>query len=90
MLGSQEIIHKNKSTVVAAGTDGFDLTSESMESYYSYDIGYVIPGYEHRPDLISDIFYDTPEYWWMILWYNNIDDPFEGLNVGDQIKIPKL
>jgi hypothetical protein len=88
MLGQVGIFHKNKPTTTAVGSFGFDDISISDSS--NSDIAYVIPGYEHRPDLISDIFYDTPEYWWVILLYNNIDDPFEGLNVGDQIKIPKL
>jgi hypothetical protein len=87
MLGQVDTVHKKKSTVIAAGSKGFDTTEEES---YDHDIAYVIPGYEHRPDLISDIFYNTPEYWWLILLYNNISDPFEGLNVGDQIKMPKL
>ena len=89
-LGQVTFTHKKKTTTTAVGSPGFDLTNHNLENLHSYDIAYVIPGYEHRPDLISDIFYDTPEYWWLILLHNNIDDPFEGLNVGDQIKIPKL
>ena len=86
-LGSIKTSHKTKSLVVGAGSTGFDNAEDSI---ISYQTAYVINGYEHRPDLISDIFYNTPEYWWLILLYNNIDDPFEGLNVGDQIKIPNL
>ena len=87
-LGKAEVYHKNKLTSVAAGTRGFDISSEDLETRFKYEIAYVIAGYEHRPDLISNVFYHTPEYWWLILWYNNIDDPFEGLNIGDQNKIP--
>jgi len=90
MLGGGYIPHKKKITNTAVGSDGFDMTSFELEEAYAFEVAYVIPGYEHRPDLISDIFYKTPEYWWLILLYNNIDDPFEGLNVGDQIKIPVL
>jgi len=90
MLGKIEPIHRDRPTAIAAGSTGFDISEIDLEALYNFEIAYVIPGYEHRPDLISDIFYDTPEYWWLILFYNNIDDPFEGLNIGDQIKIPKL
>jgi len=90
MLGKLNIPHKNKITSTAVGSEGFDITSRELMNSYAHETAYVIPGYEHRPDLISDIFYNTPEYWWLILLYNNIDDPFEGLNVGDQIKIPKI
>jgi len=86
-LGSIDTYHKKKRILVGAGAPGFDSIGESL---IDYDIAYVINGYEHRPDLISDVFYNTPEYWWLILLYNNIDDPFEGLNVGDQIKVPKI
>ena len=90
MLGGGYIPHKKKFTSTAVGSDGFDMTSFELQAAYAFEVAYVIPGYEHRPDLISDIFYKTPEYWWLILLYNSIDDPFEGLNVGDQIKIPVL
>jgi hypothetical protein len=90
MLGEVSVPHRNKTTNTAVGSLGFDKTSIGLEALYDFTIAYVIPGYEHRPDLISDIFYNTPEYWWLILLYNSIDDPFEGLNVGDQIKIPVL
>ena len=90
MYGSNLVRHRHGATRIAAGSPGFDLSLEELQSKYSYDVAYVIAGYEHRPDLISDVFYYTPDYWWLILLYNNIDDPFEGLNVGDQIKIPKL
>mgnify|MGYP003152896175 FL=1 len=90
MLGQVNVVHKNKRTTTAVGSDGFDISSRDLGSLYYFDTAYVIAGYQHRPDLISDIFYKTPVYWWLILWYNNIDDPFEGLNLGDQIKIPRL
>ena len=89
-LGEVAIPHRSKTTNSAVGSDGFDMSARVLEGSYDFETAYVIPGYEHRPDLISDVFYKTSEYWWLILLYNNIDDPFEGLNVGDQIKIPIL
>ena len=90
MLGETSVNHRKKLTNTAVGSMGFDMSQFDLENSYSFETAYVIPGYEHRPDLISDIFYGTSEYWWLILLYNNIDDPFEGLNVGDQIKVPIL
>lgn len=40
-----------------------------------------------RPDLISYKMYDTVDLWWMVLWYNNILDPFS-MEVGDRLRIP--
>ena len=88
MLGEVDLTHRSKKTNTAVGSDGFDSFRFGLGA--EHEIVYVIPGYEHRPDLISNIFYKTPEYWWVILLYNNIDDPFEGLNIGDQIKIPVI
>jgi|TARA_A100001515_G_C4571312_1_gene209823 hypothetical protein len=45
---------------------------------------------EHRPDLISNIFYDTPGYWWYVMAYNGLTDPFEQLKPGSDILIPEL
>tara|TARA_R100001509_G_C4873281_1_gene217560 strand:+ start:133 stop:429 length:297 start_codon:yes stop_codon:yes gene_type:complete len=53
-------------------------------------IGVIPPGYEHRADKIADLFYGSPTLDWVVLWTNNISDPFEQLNVGDRIKIVSL
>ena len=53
-------------------------------------VGIIPPGYEHRADKIADLFYGSPTLDWVVLWTNNISDPFEQLNVGDRIKIISL
>lgn len=55
-----------------------------------FTIGTIPAGYEHRADKISDLFYGTPNLDWMICWTNNINDPFQQLNVGDRIKLVNL
>ena len=47
------------------------------------------PGYAHRPDLISNEVFQTVRKDWLILMINNIKDPFQELNAGDSIIIPK-
>ena len=47
-------------------------------------------GFEHRPDLISNVFYGSPSNWWLLMLVNGISDPFEGFNVRDRILIPKI
>jgi hypothetical protein len=55
------------------------------------DIIYTIPlTMEGRPDLISNLFYSTPRYMWVILIRNNIDDPFTELLAGGRIFIPSI
>lgn len=41
-----------------------------------------------KPQLISFKYFGVVDYWWIILKINNIDDPWNGLVLGDQIKIP--
>ena len=89
-LGKRELVHKGRRTTTSVGVLGADSAIRDLHNLYRYDVGYILAGYEHRPDLISDIFYSTPEYWWLIMLFNNITDPFEELNVGDRILIPKL
>ena len=45
-------------------------------------------GEESRPDVISYMYYQTPELYWVILWVNGINDPFEQLNPGAILRIP--
>tara|TARA_R100001509_G_scaffold73000_1_gene40711 strand:- start:4271 stop:4567 length:297 start_codon:yes stop_codon:yes gene_type:complete len=54
------------------------------------EVGIIPPGYEHRADRIAELFYGSPTLDWVVLWTNNISDPFEQLNVGDRIKIVSL
>ena len=87
-IGTDSVVHRGRRTISTVGNKDSDRFVENLESAYSYRVGFVPAGYEHRPDLISNIFFGTPAYWWLILEINNITDPFEGLNVGDRILIP--
>ena len=89
-LGNQKYVHKGNVVYSMVGSQSVDNIIDNIDSFLPYDIGYVPAGFEHRPDLISNVFYGVPDYWWLILFVNNIADPFEGLNEGDQILIPKL
>ena len=56
-LGADDVIHKSKiiksiSTNVVAND-----TVENLDTVFEYEVAFVPAGYEHRPDLISDLFY---------------------------------
>lgn len=38
-------------------------------------------------DNISSYIYDTPNLWWVIALMNDVENPFEDLDAGDNIKI---
>lgn len=42
------------------------------------------------PDNISYKVYGTEQYWWLILYFNKIVDPFVDMKVGDLLYIPSL
>ena len=88
-LGSTNPIHRDRRIATSLNSMEFEEFLKSMDSF-EFDVGYVPPGFEHRADLISNLFYNTPTLDWVILWFNNIKDPLQELNIRDRIKIPKL
>lgn len=87
--GYETIKHKGKDLVVSVTSPEFNFFVATLKNR-KFQIAYIPAGYEHRADLISDIFYDTPVYDWLICLYNNISDPFNELNLGDRILIPDI
>ena len=88
-IGAQTFTHKDKKIVSSINSQQLEIFIENLNTY-EYDIGVVPAGYEHRADLISNLFYETPTLDWLICLVNNISDPFQELNIGTVIKIPKL
>lgn len=54
-----------------------------------FEVGYIPNGYEHRPDLISWVYHDTPSRFWSIMFYSNLPDAFEDFQVGSRILTPR-
>lgn len=44
---------------------------------------------ENRLDIISNNYYGTPTYWWVIALANELIDPFI-VNVGTSVRIPPI
>ena len=89
-LGQIRYPHRNVLVTSTVGSKKQDYRTINLNDIYDYDVGTVPPGYEHRPDLISSVFYGTPSFWFLLMEVNNIPDPYEGFNVGDEILIPRL
>lgn len=83
------IEHKKKNIVTSLNSVTFETFLKEIDTY-EFRVGTVPAGFEHRADLISNLFYETPTLDWLICWYNNISDPFQQLNVGDKIRIPLI
>lgn len=88
-LGHRTVIHKGKQVATSLNSSQFIKYIESLKDF-DYSVGIIPPGFEHRADKISELFYGTPELDWLVCWTNNISDPFQQLNVGDRIEILDL
>jgi hypothetical protein len=82
--------HRNATVTSILNSPIFDKLIRDIDKTYEYEIGYVPAGYEHRPDLIANVYYGSPNNWWLLMLVNNITDPFEGFKVNERILIPKL
>lgn len=87
-VGLTMATHKGKNIASSLNSSLSDFFSklESLE----FEVGYIPAGYEHRPDLISNLFYNTVTLDWLICMFNNVSDPLQQLNVNDRILIPKF
>jgi hypothetical protein len=89
-LDSNTVRHRGVLTTTILNTPAFDSILINPLDSYEYEVGYVPAGYEHRPDLISNVFYGSPKNWWLLMLVNGISDPFEGFKQNDRLLIPKL
>ena len=87
-FGVTNLMHKDKyvTTSVGSSYDAFVANMANKQARPG-----IVPSFtDQRPDLISNIFYDSPGYWWYVMQYNGISDPFEELKSGSNISIPEL
>ena len=89
-LDELRVGHKDVVITTIVNSPKFDSIISNLGDAYEYEVGYVPAGYEHRPDLISNVFYGSPKNWWLLMLVNGISDPFEGFNQNDAILIPKF
>lgn len=89
-FGLTIVTHKGKKVATSLNSSFEDFYKKLDNRNIAYKVGYIPAGFEHRPDLISNLFYGKPTFDWLICYYNNISDPFNELNVGDRILIPYI
>ena len=76
---------------------GEDMVIDSLSSYMLYQIPklpvhgyYKITAYEEKhPEYLSDALYGDTQYWWILMWYNQLLSPNE-LTIGKEIMYPAL
>ena len=86
-FGSILINHKGKNIFTTVGSRKYEGIFGGSQKPSS-KMGTIPSGYAHRPDLIADLFLDTPALWWMVCERNAIFDVFEQLKSGDSLILP--
>jgi hypothetical protein len=89
-VDSRTVKHRGVLTTTIVNTPIFDSIISNLDTSYEYDVGYIPAGYEHRPDLISNLFYGSPKNWWLLMLVNSVNDPNEGFKQNDRILIPRI
>lgn len=74
-------------------TDDLDLlTNQLFRTYFPENEAKFIVNAQDvgRPDLMAQRVLGTQELWWVLLKYNDIDDPWNELYPGQVLKIPSV
>jgi hypothetical protein len=93
-MANADSLQNKYSRYVAGGTtevaDGkIEWWERSIFPSSNTDISYTVEKfYVGRMDLIANVFYNEPRYWWVIAQYNNILDPFSEITEGRILLIP--
>jgi len=84
------INHKGHIIPTSVGSFAYDATyGGDIELNFSpRTLGIVPAGFRHRPELISNLFLESPNLWWVICERNAIFDVFEQLKTGSPLYIP--
>jgi len=64
------------------------LSEFSNQVEYNPEYYRVVAGDVKRPDLISYKCYGVVDFWWIIMIYNDIENPLTDLEPGMLLKIP--
>jgi hypothetical protein len=78
-------------TVVNSGVNECDfLKSKIFKFKFKRPFSFYTVKYSDlaRPDVISYKLYDSVDYWWLIMYVNDIVDPWNELEENDVIKVP--
>ena len=81
------------SRVTVDGTPELDLLYNSMDRFTTarpvteYRI---VEEDQMRPDLISFKVYGSAEFWWVVMFFNEIYNPLMDIVVGNVLKIPNI
>ena len=91
-FGHVLINHKGITIPTSVGSKSYESQFSGENSMINFEgtNGNIPNGYQHRPELISNLFMGGANSWWIVCERNGIFDVFEQLNSGDNIRLPTL
>jgi hypothetical protein len=81
--------HKGRKITSIVNSPAYEDIIAKIDTVFDYEVGYIPAGLKNRPDLIANEYYGDPRNWWLIMFVNNISDPFESLGANQRILLPK-
>ena len=87
---SKVITHRGKKIKTSVGDSEYErvYSGQNNNRLRGYSPGQVPAGYAARPDLISNLFYESSLSWWRFCEDNLVFDVFEDLKTGRYIYLP--
>lgn len=86
-IGFTDYLHRGETIRSLVGSKEAEAYIRDVSRTNNVQIGYIPEGFQFRPDLIAETFYDSPSNWWTLLVYSNIPD-FKDLKVMKRLIIP--
>lgn len=78
------IIDKVNNTSFFESTNPYHCATDSNTVYHVVE-----PNQEGRLDIISNIYYNTPNFYWVLAWANNLIDPLTVI-AGTVLLVPSI
>ena len=79
--------HKGRKVTTTVGSTLHENYLAALQSL-PFGEGFVPAGYAHRPDLISNLFFNGVGAWTTVMEINGLFDPFESLKLSDRVRLP--
>lgn len=88
-IGSNVYVHKGKRITSIVSNPLADKYIANTNFDVNTQPGKVPAGYEHRPDVIANLFLANPDDLWYLCLASQLYDVFEDFGLNSRIRVPK-
>ena len=83
-----DYVFRGKNIKAYYGNPSWTFFVQNSQTYFNLKEGSVPKFAEYRPDIISQNFFETHDFFWLIMLINKIYDPYEHLKAGTRLRFP--